>query len=268
VAGPSNIAVLVACLAALSWPLPCLADNEAALQQAIADYNARNFEQALRELEAYTSEGASKPDGFYYLALTYQQLGRLNGARGSYDFVVKNFPGTPAAALSKKALEQLTAAMTSGPAFLPKETWVPFTRRGTSMIVDAKVNNKSMKMIFDTGAEGCAFSLAHFRQLGLPLPSGPPTAMAVGVGKNVPMPIWRVKVDVSVGHIERKQFIVAVGDNGLPLPLLGQEFFSGMEYSIDSTNNAISFKRRDTAPGTIVAAVSVKPGMTVDASGK
>lgn len=264
----SCLSVLLTSVIAASVQLPVLAENEAALNQAIADYNARQYEQARIGLEACLKEGSSRPDGFYYLALTYQQLGRLAGAREAYAFVVKNFPGTTAATMSKKAMDQLSAALTSGPATLPRETWVPFTRRGTSMIVDARVNNKPMKMIFDTGAEGCAFSLAHFRQLGLPIPSGPPTAFAQGVGKSEPIPEWQVKIDLVVGRIERKQFLVSVGENGMSLPLLGQDFFTGMEYSIDSSNNVISFKKREAAPGKTMTAVSVRPGMTVDASGK
>ena len=263
-----SLLIALISLVAISMPLPTWAENETVLKQAIADYNARNFEQARLGLEAYVKEGSSRPDGFYYLALTYHQLGRVQGAREGYAFVIKNFPGTPAAALSKKALDQLTAAFTSGPATLPKETWVPFTRRGTHMIVDAKVNNHPMKMIFDTGAEGCAFSMAHFRQLGLPRPSGPPTAMALGVGKAEPVPEWQVKVDLSVGHIERKQYLVSVSEIGLDAPLLGQDFFTGMEYSIDSTSNVVSFRRRDVAPAKVAAVASVKPGMSVDASGK
>jgi len=268
-----NRPILLACLfICFCLCQPTLAGDDTLYQAAVADYTAKNYEKALAGFNNYLkscTEKPDKPDAFYYVALIYHQTGRLELARRAYGFVIKNFPGTSGSAMAEKGLAQVEIALAPGPAHLPKETWIPFVRHGRSMVVEAKVNSHNVPMIFDTGAERCAFSLAQLRQLGVPLPSGPPQGLSMGVGKSEPTPIWTVKVDLLVGHIERHAFAVMVGDLALPAPLLGQDFFAGMEYSIDSTNNSISFKKHEPVEGgTILAAAAVTPGLTVDASGK
>ena len=254
--------------ALIVWPSSALAADDALFQAATTDYAAKNYEKARVELEAYLKGGTDKPEAFYYLGLIYQQLNRLPAAKKAYGLVIEHFPGSEAATLAQRALVSIDAALATGPAVLPRETWVPFARVGNAMFVDGKVNGKSQKMIFDTGAERCAFSLNQLRQLGVTLPGGPPSGLANGVGKTEGVPVWTVKIDLAVGHIERHNFAVMAGDMPLPAPLLGQDFLAGMEYSIDSSSNAISFKKKDGGANITLATAAPAAGMTVDAGGK
>jgi len=250
--------------------LPVYAGDEPLYRSAVADYRAKNYDRARQKFESYCKNYQDKADAFYYLALINYQQGRNTEAQNGYKFVIKNFAGSTAATLSAQGLAQLEQSFIPGQASLPKETWVPFVRRDRSIVVEAKVNNHTLPMVFDTGAERCAFSIAQFRKLGLPVPVGPPAGLSLGVGTAEPMPIWSAKVDLVVGRIERHGFTVMVGDMALTTPLLGQDFFTGMQYTIDATNNVITFKKRDAAEGTIIASAGsgTAPGMSVDTAGK
>ncbi len=129
---------------------------------------------------------------------------------------------------------------------LPKETWVPFQRFGQLMLVQGSINGRKAPMLFDTGAAGCLFSLDHLKMLGLDTPKGKPTASVAGVGTQKQTPAWIINADLKLGSISRRQFPVQVNENPLNYPLLGTNFFEGMEYTIDNEANVIKFKTVST----------------------
>jgi len=116
------------------------------------------------------------------------------------------------------------------------------------MIVDASVNNRPIKMLFDTGADGCVFGKNHLRELGMAIPTGKPAYKSVGVGDAGKIDNWETGATIRVGNIERKMHI-AVQENLPGEPLLGQTFFNAFTYTIDKGSSAIQFtrKRRSTA---------------------
>ncbi len=131
---------------------------------------------------------------------------------------------------------------------LPTNTRVRFYRRGSDhLFVDAYVNNRSIPVIFDTGAESCAFGFNHLAQLGIPNPTTKPTGMAIGVGSAGAQPTWTVRTTVKIGNIERKNFPITVQKNLPTDPLLGQNFFKAFHYTVETDSNpetgAIHFTR-------------------------
>jgi predicted aspartyl protease len=128
---------------------------------------------------------------------------------------------------------------------------VPFTFRadGNRIIVQVEVNGKSGPMIFDTGnsASACTFrSFGDAAAFGLAIPDDAVRTRHSGVsgaGYALRFPVKRMKL----GPIDRANFEVNVNE-GMEdpegLPLLGQQFWQGYEYTIDRQKSLIHFVRR------------------------
>jgi clan AA aspartic protease (TIGR02281 family) len=128
---------------------------------------------------------------------------------------------------------------------------VPFTFReaGNRIIVQVEVEGKSGPMIFDTGntSNACVFrSFAEAKNFGLTIPDDAVRARHIGVsgtGSALHFPVKRIKL----GPIDRSDIEVAVNE-GMEdrenLPLLGQPFWAGYEYTIDMKKKLIHFVRR------------------------
>lgn len=180
----------------------------------------------------------------YYAALTAQQMHEMDRAKRLYENIIKLSPNSDAGRMSAMALKGLSAL--SGPAevaSLPRETWVPFHRQGSHILIDAELNQHPVKMIFDTGADFCFFSEGMLNEIGMSVPNRPPDGMSGGVGKAGMQPMWRVPSTLKVGRIERKNFKIGVTKVPQVVALLGRDFYSGFEYSIDDANSTIGFKR-------------------------
>ncbi|MGD9681636.1 MAG: aspartyl protease family protein [Candidatus Obscuribacterales bacterium] len=137
---------------------------------------------------------------------------------------------------------------------LPAESRVDFYRKPESghLYLTAYVNNRPIEVMFDTGAEDCAFGKNHLQQLGIALPPGPPIGKAAGVGGE-PVDVWAMNASVKVGQIERKNFPIGVQERMSGAPLLGQTFFRDFRYSIEAsqsgTRGTIRFVRNDLIGG-------------------
>lgn len=238
---------------------------DANFNQGVKLYGQRNFKGAVAAFESSIKTSPWDANAYYYLALSYHQMGSYPQAKERYKQIVAVFPNTPAAQMAISALQKLdpdfyrkltgssgssastaaagSSAVASDPS-LPESARVYFTRQGNSLIVDADVNNRSMKMVFDTGAEGCAFGKNHLRTLGIAPPEGEPSGLASGVGSAGAVKIWNMKVNLKVGGITRRNFPIMVQDNLPTDPLLGQTFFSDYTYVIDNGANNIAFTKK------------------------
>lgn len=193
----------------------------------------------------------------YYAALAAQQMREFEHAKSLYELVVKLEPRSEAAKLSAAAAKAL-----SGPAevaTLPRETWVPFTRMGSHILIDAELNGRPVKMIFDTGADFSFFSEQMLQTVGMSIPDRPPDGMSGGVGKAGMQPMWKIPTTLKVGRIERKNFRVGATKIPQAVALLGRDFYSGFEYSINDANNTIGFKRIGSGSSTETAGASKTP---------
>lgn len=233
-----------------------------------------NYQKALQCFEAAIAADKRNAYAYYYSALCLAKLGDRARSLAYLQLTSRNFAGSDAGRAAARTLKEIgtqnanysARSSWSGRGNLPKETWIPFTVEGSSMVVDGIVNGVPVKMIFDTGAESCIFSLKHLKQFGLSTPQGKPSTLVVGVGKDEPIPAWIVRVNLKVGRIEKYDFPVMVADMPVRHPLLGQQFFNDFAYSVDNTAATISFKSR--TEGHSDGKKPVQPAMTVNNSGK
>ena len=142
---------------------------------------------------------------------------------------------------------------------LPDDCRVYFTLENNSFVLDVYVNGRPMKMIFDTGAEICAFGKDNLAAAGLQAPSGKSTGTSHGVGDGGAQSTWGMNVDLKVGTIERKNFHVRVQDSVSGHALLGQTFFQDFTYTIDNGAHSIHFVRKRNNSGSVYADPSRDP---------
>lgn len=205
-------------------------------------YNQRSYRAALTQFENSLRADSDNATATYYQGLCYQQLGDLRRAKQVYRTVCRRFAGTPEAQMagtflkrvdgesSGQATSTTDVAISAGAAFasvrstagsdpdwqpLPSEAKIPFTRStGRHLFVDAQVNGRPMKVIFDTGAEVCLFGSSHLAQAGLAASSYGPAVTVAGVGGAAQA--RTVVVTVIVGPIKRTMPVLVQDD----LPLL------------------------------------------------
>lgn len=240
-------------------------------------YKANDFKQALAYSESDIKLERGNPFPYYLAAVCLFKTGDTERAIKYFEIVVQYFPttleGRCAADLLAKVKNRVNQERKkyewSGTGSLPKQTWIPYVKRGNSMLVDGTINGVPTKFIFDTGAEGCVFSTRKLQQLGIPLPTGKADTTSGGVGKTERIPAWTMRCTLTVGRITKRDFPVSVSDMPISEPLLGQQFFSDFLYSIDSSAQTVSFTLKDNKPAaSTAAAVKTGSGMTVDSSGR
>lgn len=227
-------------------------------------YNQRSYRAALGHFEGALGANPHNVTALYYVGLCNQQLGDFARAKQAYRSVCQQFAGSQEAELSALFLRRVDPSFVKsvpGPAAgrsepadsatslsdaelksLPNSAKVPFTRgAGKHLYVDAYVNGRPLKVIFDTGAEVCLFGVNHLSQAGLSAQADGPTVTIAGVGGTVQAK--RMIAEIAVGPIRRKISIVVQPDLGTS-PLLGQTFFQGFEYRIDNQGGFIAFSKR------------------------
>lgn len=252
--------------------LPQAQADDAYFRAGVEYYKKGDYKKAY---SYFNSAGKNNPydaDNIYYQALTMQQLHNNKEAVRLYASLVSNFSYSNAGKLAASALNRLDpeyysqltrkgagasrptqvtsvtgrARSTSGGgssdglsadyASLPSEARIPFTREGGLLLIDASINNRNMKMFFDTGAEGCTFGKNQLREASIPEPKGASTGLSVGVGSAGSVETWSMPVTLKVGTIERRNFEISVQADMGVRPLLGQSFFKDFEYTIDKTS--------------------------------
>lgn len=81
--------MLIAILATLGGGGVFAADSPV-LQQAIKDYNARNYKVALEKLQTLPRAGAGSDKAHYYMALCYQASNQISAATTEYNAVYQS----------------------------------------------------------------------------------------------------------------------------------------------------------------------------------
>ncbi len=255
-------AIALLCSFSLTASLPSHSANGAA--QGIALYKQGKFAEAARVLDPVCQNPATDPNTLYYYALTLHQMGNFDKARRTYMRVAQQYPSYPAGRMAAQALTAFgtpghsTGGANSGGGSggtsyggpsdnLPESTKVYFKPdHANQMIVDAYVNNRPIKMLFDTGADGCAFGKNHLSELGMQMPTGKASYQSQGVGDGGRIDTWEVPATIKVGGIERK-LSIGVQENLPGEPLLGQNFFKDFTYTIDKGSSSIQFTRKRRA---------------------
>jgi hypothetical protein len=94
----------------MSFPLP-IAAGPASFNQAVSDYNAGKYAQALGEMEAY---GAAYPTNAlvrYYIALCQQGIGHFDKAKSEFQWVSQNGDAR-LRSMAQAGMQQLSRAHT------------------------------------------------------------------------------------------------------------------------------------------------------------
>ncbi len=240
--------------------------------QGIALYKQGRYADAARLLEGVCRNPATDADTLYYYALALHRIGSFDLAREAYFRVVRQYPLSPASKLAVKAIETVglggpsknfTGSTSSGgnASFgvstrdssagfdsrdsLPEQARVYFTpSQSEQIIVDVNVNNRPIKMLFDTGADTCCFGKNHLKELNIPAPTGRPTSQMQGVGDGGMIKTWDMPATVKLGNIEKKNMNITVQETLGGYPLLGQTFFRDFTYTVDKGTNSIQFNRK------------------------
>ncbi len=105
--------------------------------------------------------------------------------------------------------------------------------------------------------------------MGIELPKGEPASFGAGVGSSKRIPMWNMTADLKLDKIERRSFPILVSSSPLPYPLLGENYYSDLQYTIDNQNKAILFKSRPDPKSTFAQdnQVNSTASMTVSPSG-
>jgi clan AA aspartic protease (TIGR02281 family) len=243
-------------------------------------FQNKDYKGALAHFQKTLAISPTDYNSLYYSAVIYHQTGVLDKAKVHYAKLIQLYPQSDAGKNAAAALgyidpaylrrlqpqagtvssgssrspssQQRGADAYSDNSRLPNECQVYFEPRGNNMVIDAYVNNRPTKMIFDTGAETVVFGKNHLRELGIAPPQGEPTGLAMGVGAGGAQRTWSTRATIKVGQIERHNFPITIQDEMPTLPLLGQTFFKDFYYSIqkasgDTGSGSIRFKRKVTA---------------------
>jgi clan AA aspartic protease (TIGR02281 family) len=252
--------LLILCLihTQLNWPLHAAAEDLYA--DGVKLYAARRFQQAIEYFRGSYKAGNQPANSTYYLALCYHQLGNFDDAKATYALVVKQFPNTQAAQNSAKMLSTLGPAVvaTSTPSGsqlnwsqIPSNVPVPFRKDPQQgwIIIPVTMNGVTVQMIFDTGAGITTCRQSFLNNNGIKVIETTHHGSLEGAGGEVQSSI--VIADIAVGPVRRSVAMAVEQDesysaNGKEMPvstpLLGQNFFRDIAYTIDDASKTITFK--------------------------
>jgi clan AA aspartic protease (TIGR02281 family) len=121
---------------------------------------------------------------------------------------------------------------------------VPFRWHGGHMIVDTHVNGKPIEMIFDTGADGVSFTMAHMKKLNMQIPADYRKERHTGTGGETMG--YGFQIDsIKLGPIvQYSPWVSVVEGSNMDRPLLGQSFYGDYTYQIDTENKLIHFNKQ------------------------
>jgi len=245
--------------------------------QGIKLYNAKNFKDAGRLLDEHLTVYPQDIYALYYDALACQGLGNMGKAKIYYRQVATLAPNHQLGGYAKSVLRQIdpsfvAAASTSSSAFggspgpsnnmtiapagvptldnsIPMEWDVNCAPDEHGVVwVDAAINGRNVKMVFDTGAPGVVIGKNQMAEIGLEPPKGPSTGETGGSSSTEKVKCWVLPMNVKVGQVERK-VLVQVLETNQSEPLLGQTYAGLFECTVDPGAKRIHFKQRGYSKG-------------------
>ncbi len=254
----------------------CFAGSSTAMYDVGVDlYNKRNFRAAAIQFELHAKAHPNDAKALYYAGLCYHQLNDTKKAKLFYDQAVQIAPSSEAARAARAMIARLGGASMPAPsssssaqvrssgaasqlssdfASLPADVRIYYTGDAGQMLVDATINGRRKEMLFDTGAPQVVIGKKQLQELGLPVPSGPPTGKVPGAANASLVNFWDASADIKVGQIDRKGVKIQVLEDNPPFALLGQNFFQDFTYTVDSGSKSIRLTKRTQAQPQIVNA--------------
>ncbi len=255
------------------------------LQYGVQCLHSGRFRDAQYYLEIYTKRVPTDWQAQYYLALSREKLGKREEAGNLYKEIAINCLEKPLGLSAVTALKHIdpdwvtanvamvkkignvtvpvkekaspvrpthssSTAKTPPSQGLPRETRVHFEPGSRGIKLKAEINGRPVDMLFDTGAAGVCLSKEQLSDLGIRPPEGPHLGLTGGSANDTSIKYWRMKADVKVGNIMRKDTEITVLESNADMPLLGQSFFKDFDYTIDQNAGNIEFKLK-AGPGPL-----------------
>jgi predicted aspartyl protease len=246
-------------------------------------FGAKQYTAASASFAQAVKANPGNDQAYYYQALSAQYSKDFVTAKRVYGEILRRFPGSQAAGYAAQALglapasssparsyartgsagasgshaaglsAMEAAGVARNPALdrFPDDCYVYYQNEGELLVIDAYMNSKPIKVIFDTGAESVSLGKNHLAEIGARAPGGAPVGYAVGVGDGGRQDVWDSAVDIRVGAIERRAFPISVQEHMGVHPLLGQEFFRDFTYTVDNTAKSIHFVKKSRSGGSI-----------------
>lgn len=259
--------------------LPALAGEE--FKQGVKLLGEKRFDEAAKVLKKAVSAEPANSNALYYLAVCQHYQGKTADALVNYQLILKKFPGTDAAKRASQVVGGMrlnpgttdaqwypkpatassgtnaqnsvrtyggggssSAVRSYSSAGLPEQATIFFEKGDAQLKVDVYINNRPLKMTFDTGATGIVVGKNQLQEMGIRLPDGEPTGQSGGSSNASLQSYWMMPADVKVGTILRQNFPIKVLAYNAAPPLLGQSFIQDFEYSIDRNAGAIRLRKK------------------------
>lgn len=269
---------LLICLA--FTPSRCYAETN--FKYGATLYHQHQYRKALSYFYESIKNTPRDPQPYFYSGLCWQQLEQYSRAIKMYKSTIQVKPKSRWAQKAKAKIEtcktaylrkrdanaktkspkgrrrvnSLSTSISRSADTLPRQARVFFKSRGKKMMIDGRINGRTIEMLFDTGApEAGSFGINHLKQLGLPAPNRPADGKVGGSSNLVKKALWNYNVEMQVGAIKRKNIRIRVLNCHRDTPLLGQEFFKDYTYTIDYGGKSIHFKKK-TSGGSSYASKS------------
>lgn len=253
----------------------------------VKQLTAKQFAAAITSFNSAIKANPKNAMAVYYLGLAKHYQGDTQGAMEAYSRVLSNFAGSEASNLAVRGMSsidptildklglsggsrpqarpQQTQSQSSGGGsqsqgsgngtdVIPRESRVNFTRESDCMIVDARVNGRDIKMMFDTGAANTVLGINHLEQMGLPVPTKGETVNVYGSGSTGANKALVHYVDLQLGGVMRRNFPVVLMKHLDNYPLIGQSFLRGIKYTVNGGSGFIHLQRADAVASAPVSA--------------
>lgn len=257
---------------------PALADQY--FDYGLRMFNQRNFVVAAQYFDMRLKGNPNDAYAQYYRALCHHYRGETEKARALYSAVTSNpsadtkVKNLAQAQLIKFDTPQVASSTTGGgttskggtstkggtntpvpanedddldddsikPTVVPPnaKAYFTITPGHNDIIMEGALNKRRLQFCFDTGAGVTMCGKNHLQQLGIHPPTTKATSKITGIGGTIDS--WTVKMDVTVGGIT-KRLPVRVAEEWDHEPLLGQDFFSDINYEIDNSGHCIHFTK-------------------------
>ncbi len=251
-------------------------------KQGVKLVNEKRFAEATKVLKKAVLAEPTNANALYYLALSWHYQGRTSDALVNYQAILKKFPGTDAANRAYQAISVMSlppgtteaqwypkpatssaqgsvrtysggsssaTVQSYGASSLPEQSTIFFEKGDAGLKVDCFINNRPIKMVFDTGATGIVVGKNQLEEMGIRPPEGAASGQSGGSSNTTLQSFWMMNADVKVGTIVRQNFPIKVLSYNSAPPLLGQSFIQDFEYSIDRNGGVIRLKRKGSGGG-------------------
>ncbi|MDX2106135.1 MAG: retroviral-like aspartic protease family protein [Candidatus Melainabacteria bacterium] len=252
-----NLSLLSAFALNALMAMPSLAiDN---YDEGVKLFQKKSYEQSAKEFERVLAKDPKNEKAIYYAGLSCQYMGDNKRALEYYKDLIVKFPDSNMSKYLKSTLK-LTAATTSLPSpisptlslkakdFIPDTDVVPYIRNShRQIVVTCRLNNITLPMIFDTGAEETVVGKNHLLSLGIVVPTGKPTGATIEVNRIIPN--WSIPIEMQLGKI-RKTIKILVYEKS-EAAILGKDFLNNMEYNIDRHSSVIRFHKCGSPGGEV-----------------